>query len=144
MVRIKTEVIERPKANRVRVLVLCKRFAVPCYGIRRLSNSPRCAAITLVVLRAVVRPAGFLWRRVKVDVADVNRRSQRHAERLNRTVEVLIIKRVFVMPYTGTWVSHFVTHKPNPVVAWIGFGLVDRRATPGHDGRLHLHRRASR
>ena len=140
MVRIKTEVIEGPKANRVRVLVLCKRFAVPCYGIRRLSNSPRRAAITLVVLCAVVRPAGFLWRRVKVDVADVNPRSQRHAERLNRTVEVLIIKGVFVMPHTGTWVSHLVTHKPDSVVAWIGFDLADRCPSPGHDGRLHLDR----
>ena len=81
---------------------------------------------------------------MKVDVADVNSRSQRHAERLNSAVEVLVIHSVFVMPHTGTWVSHLVTHKPDSVVAWIGFGLADRRASPSQDGRLHLHRRADR
>ena len=81
---------------------------------------------------------------MKIDVADVNPRSQRHAERLNSTVEVLVIKGVFVMPHTGTWVSHFVTHKPNPVVAGIGFDLADRRPGPSHDGRLHLDGRANR
>jgi len=81
---------------------------------------------------------------MKVDVADVNPRSQRYAERLNSTIEVLVIQSVFVMPHTGAWVSHFITHKPDPVVAWIGFGLADRRASPGHDGRLHLYRRANR
>ena len=35
------------------------------------------------------------------------------------------------MPDAGTRVSHFVTHEPNTIVAWIGFGLVDRRASPG-------------
>ena len=113
---------------------------LPRNRARVLSNSPRRAAISLVILRAVVCPARFLWRRVKVDVADVNPRSQRHAERLNSAVEVLVIHRVFVMPHTGTWVSHFVAHKPNPVVAGIGFDLADCRAGPGHDGRLHPDR----
>ncbi len=63
-----------------------------------LSDTPRRAAIALVVKRAVVCPARFLWWRVKVDVADVNPRSQRHAERLNRAIEILVIKRVLVVP----------------------------------------------
>ena len=144
MVRIKPEIIQGSEANRVRVLILRKGFRAPGNRARVLSNSPWRAAISLVILRAVVCPARFLWRRVKVDVADVNPRSQRHAERLNSAVQVLVINGVFVMPHTGTWVSHFVTHKPNPVVAWIRFGLADRRASPGHEGRLHLHRRVNR
>ena len=104
--------------------VLRKRFRGPSDRARVLSNIPWRAAVSLAILGAVVCPARFLWWRVKVDVADVNPRSQRHAERLNSAVEVLVINGVFVMPHTGTWVSHFVTHKPNPVVAWIGFGLV--------------------
>src|SRR5207249_11081213 len=56
---------------------------------------------------------------------------------------VLVIHRVFVMSHTGTWVSHFVAHKPNPVVAEAGFDLADCRASPGHDGRLHPDRRAN-
>ena len=81
---------------------------------------------------------------MKADIADVHSGAKGTAERLNAAVEVLVIEGVFVMPHPGTWVSHFVTHKPNPVVAWIGFELADRRASPGHDGRLHLHRRANR
>lgn len=48
------------------------------------------------------------------------------------------------MPHASTWVSHFVTHKPNAVVPWIGFELADRRSSPSHDSRLHLHRWGSR
>ena len=81
---------------------------------------------------------------MKADIADVHSGNQGHTERLDGAVEVLVIQGVFVVPDTGTWVSHFVTHKPNPVVAWIGFGLADRRTCPGHDGWLHLYGRASR
>ena len=144
MIRIKPEIKQGSEANRVRVLISRKGFRAPCYGTRRLSNSPGRTAVTLTVECAVVCPTGFLRRRVKVDVANVRSGSQRHAERLNSAVEVLVINGVFVMPHTGTWVSHFVTHKPKPVVAWIGFGLADRRASPGHHGRLHLYRRADR
>jgi len=144
LIGVKTEVVECAPANRVGVLVLCKRFRVPRYGTRRLSNGPWRAAITLVVLRAVVWPAGFLRRRMKVDIANVDPGDQGHTERLNSAVEVLVIHGVFVMPHTGAWVSHFVAHEPNPVVAWIGFGLADGRPSPGHDGRLHPYRRANR
>src|SRR4029434_3053818 len=120
------------------------RFRVPGYGTRRLSNSPWRAAVTLVVKRAVVWPAGFLRRPLKVDIANVHPGDQGHTERLNSAVEVLVIHGIFVMPHAGSWVSHFVTHKPNPVVAWIGFDLADGRPSPGHEGRLHLHRREKR
>ena len=81
---------------------------------------------------------------MKADIADVHSGDQGHTERLDGAVEVLVIQGVFVMPHTGTWVSHLVTHKPNPVVAWIGFSLADRRASPGHNGWLHPDSRADR
>src|SRR5262249_374658 len=143
LIGVKTEVVKGTPANCVGVLILCKRFRVPGHGTRRLSNSPWRTAVSLIVECAVVRPAGFLRRCMKVDVTDVSPRSQRHAERLNSAVEVLVIQGVFVMPHSGTWVGHFVAHKPNPVVAGIGFDLADCRAGPGHDGWLHLDRRAN-
>ena len=80
---------------------------------------------------------------MKVDVADVNPRSQRHAERLNSAVQILVIHSVFVVPDTGRWVRNLVTHKPDSVIARVGFSLADRRASPGYDGRLHLYRWAN-
>src|SRR5262249_4639614 len=130
--------------DRISVLISRKGFRAPCNRGRVLSNIPRRAAISLVIEGAVVCPSGLLRRRMKSDVADVNPKSQRHAERLNGTIEVFVIQSVLIVPHTGTWISHFVTNKPNPVVAWIGFGLADRRASPGHDGWLHLDRRADR
>jgi len=142
LIGVKAEVVKCAPANRISVLVLGKCFAIPSYGIGGLSDGPWRAAVSLIVLRAVVSPPGFLWWRVKIDVADINPKSQRHAERLNSAVEILVVHGVFVMPYTGTWVGHFVTHKPNSVVAWIGFYLAYRPTSPGRDGWLHLHRRA--
>ena len=73
-------------------------FRVPVIEARVLSNSPRSAAVTLIVERAVVCPAGFLTRGVKPDVDDVYSGSERHAEGLDRAVEVLVIQRVFIVP----------------------------------------------
>ena len=143
LIGIEPEIVECAPANRIGVLVLCKGFTVPGDGIGSLTHTPWRAAVTLVIKRAVVCPARFLRRRMKADVANVHSGNQRHTEGLDRAIEVLIVERVFVMPHTGTGVSYFVTHKPNAVVAWIGFGLADNRARPGHNRRLHLHRRAN-
>ena len=57
----------------------------------RLSDSPRHAAVTLVVKRAVVCPARFLRRRVKSDVTDIGSSTQRHAKGLNAAIEILML-----------------------------------------------------
>ena len=80
MIGIEPEVIQCAEANRVRVLILRKRFAVPGYGITGLSDSPGRAAVTLVIKRAVVCPARFLRRRVKSDVTKIGPGAQRHAK----------------------------------------------------------------
>ena len=80
---------------------------------------------------------------MKADIAYVHSREQGYTERLNSAVEIFVILGVFVMPHTGTWVSHFVTHEPDPVISWIGLDLAQRRASPRHDGRLHPNRRTN-
>ena len=71
LIGIEPEVIQRAEANRVGVLILRESFRVPGYRACVLRNSPRCAAITLVVECAIICPTGFLTRRMKSDVRDV-------------------------------------------------------------------------
>ena len=49
----------------------------------------------------------MLRRRVKPDVADVNSSSQRHTERLNRPIKVLVIHGIFIMPDPRRGVGYF-------------------------------------
>jgi hypothetical protein len=79
-------------------LILRKRFRVPSDRACVLSNIPRRAAVSSISLGAIIRPTGFLTRGVKADVRDVYSGSERHAEGLDRAVEVLVIQRVFIVP----------------------------------------------
>lgn len=106
-----------------------------------LINGPRRGAVPLVILCAVVCPGRMLWGRVKPNVTNVNSRSQRHAERLDRSIEVLVIKRVFIVPDACRRIRHFVAHEPNAIIARIWFHLDYRCPCPSHDSRLHSHRR---
>jgi hypothetical protein len=81
----------------------------------------------------------MLWRRMKVDVTHVDPRSYGHAERLNGAIQVLVIKRVFIVPNPGSRISHFVTHEPDTISAWSGLDLVYRRASPSFNGWLFSH-----
>ncbi len=72
LIGIEPEVIQCAPANRVGILVLCKRFAVPCKRVGRLGRRPRRAYVTAVAYRPIVREARMLRRRVKSDVTDVN------------------------------------------------------------------------
>ena len=55
--------ITRAVANRVGVLILRKSFRAPRDRACVLGNSPRSAAIALVIERAIIRPTGLLDRR---------------------------------------------------------------------------------
>jgi hypothetical protein len=122
-------------------LILRKSFGVPSDGACVLHNSPRCAAITLIVERAVVCPAGFLTRSVKPDVRDVCSWSERHGEGLDRAVEVLVVERVFIVPDASRRVGHLVTHEPDTIIARVRLLPVYRSASPSHDRALHAHGR---
>src|SRR4029077_17558295 len=139
LVRIKPEVIHRAEANRVGVLILRKSFGVPRYRIAGLSHSPWSAAITLIVKRAVVCPAGMLWRRMKSDIGDDYSRSNRYAEGLNAAIKVLVVQRVFVVPDSGAGVTHLEAHEPNAIVSRIRLNPIHHRASPRHDTRLLAH-----
>ena len=145
LIGVEPEIIQSAKANRVRVLILCKRFAVPGDRPTRLSDSPRLAAVTLVVKRAIVRPAGFLRRTVKGRITDVNSGHRRYAERLNPAIQVLVIERVLIVPDALARISYFVTHEPDTVVSRVRLDLVHCCASerlPSLNGRLHPHRRS--
>ena len=60
--------------------------------------APRGAAVAGIVLRAVICPTGFLTWGVKPDVRNIYSGSERHAEGLDRAVEVLVVQRVFIVP----------------------------------------------
>jgi hypothetical protein len=144
LIGVEPEIIQCAPPNRVGVLILRKGFAVPSDGIAGLRDTPLLAAVTLVVKRAVVCPAGFLRRRVKSNVTDVGAGTERHAKGLDRPIKVLVIQRILVVVDTGTWIGDFVTHKPDTVVSRIRLDLIYRRAHPSHDGRLHSDCRRGR
>ena len=116
-------------------MILRKCFTVPSYGIGRLSNSPGSTAVTLIVKRAVIWPAGLLRRRMKTDVSDVDTWPQWHTKRLDSSVQVLVIQGILIVPDSGSWIGHFVSYEPEAVIARIRFELVQCRACPCHEGR---------
>ena len=139
MIGVEAEVVQCAEANRVGVAILRKSFAIPRYRGRCLSHSPGRAAITLAVTCTVVCKAGMLGRRMKADVTDVDSRGQRHAERLDRTIEVLVIQGILIVPDASSWIANLVIHKPDAIVPRIRLNLAQGRACPGHDCRLLSH-----
>ena len=70
-----------------------------------------------------MREAGLLKRRTKPDVGDIYSGSNRHSERLDAAIEVLVVKRVLVVPDAGSWIGNFVTHEPDTIVSRIRLEL---------------------
>lgn len=141
MIGVEPEVVKRAVANRIRVLISRKSFRTP--GDRRWVrgiNIPRGAAEAGVSLGAIMRKAGMLRRRVKLDVSDVNTGAHRYGERLNRPIEVLVVHCVLIVPHAGVWSRHLVTDEENAVGSrrrprsWLE--LIYRRASPSHNSRL--------
>jgi len=63
---------------------------------------------------------------------------------LDCPIEILVIQGILIVPDTGSWISHFVAHKPDPIVSRIRPDLIYCRARPSHNGRLHPKRGAKR
>jgi hypothetical protein len=140
LIGVEPEVIQRAEANCIGVLILRKRFRAPGDRACVLGNTPRSAAISLAVKSAIICKGGMLRRRMKADVRDVYSWPNRHAERLDRAVEVLVIESVFIVPHARTGVRYFETHEPDTIIAVIRFDLIYCRAAPGHDRWLLAHR----
>lgn len=142
MIGIEPEVVRRSPPNRIRILILGKRFRIPGYRIWSLSNTPWGAAISSISLSSIVCPAGMLRRSVKTDVAYINSGIQGHAEGLNSAVEIHVKQRILIVPYAGRRGGYLVAHQPNTIVTRIGLNLIDYGAgsCPGLDSRLHSDR----
>src|ERR1700730_17122889 len=78
-------------------------------------------------------PTRLLNRRMKADVRDVYSGSNRHAKRLDRPIEILVVERVFIVPDASSGVGDFVAHEPDAIVSRVRLDLVHRRAAPSHD-----------
>ena len=67
-------------------------------------------------------------------------------EGLNRSVEVLVIDGVFIVPHPRIWPCNLVSNEYDAIVARIRLDLIHYGAGsgPGHDSRLHSHGRAER
>src|SRR4029078_3584745 len=104
-----------------------------------LGNSPWRAAVSSISLGAVICPAGVLNRCMKSDVRDVYSWPNGYAERLDGTIEVLVIERVFIVPDACAGVRHFKAHEPDAVVSRVRLSPIHRRAGPCHDRWLLAH-----
>ena len=145
-VSIEPEIIQRPPANRVSILIGRKSFRAPGDGACVLCNTPWCAAISRVSLGAIVCPTGMLSRGVETNVTYIDSGGQWHTEGLNRAVEVHVKERILIVPDSRRRVSYLVAHKPHPVVTRIGLRPVDCCAgsCPGLDSRLRSDRATQR
>ena len=56
---------------------------------------------------------------------------------MNSAIEVLVIQSVFIVPDSGSWIGHLVTHKPDAIVTRVRLNLVYCGTGPSHDCRLH-------
>ena len=120
-----------------------KGFRTPSHGREIVSESPGGAAISRVSDGAIVCPAGMLWRRVEIDKIQYwGEKWKNNFERLDRTIKILIVDGVLIVPDTGSGAGDFVTDEYDSVVSRIGLDLVYCSACPGRNSRLHSHRRA--
>ena len=77
---------------------------------------------------------------MKSDISDVHSGSQRYGERLDGTIEVLVIERVLIVPDASRWVSDFITHEPDTVGSGSGLDRIAHRcASPSFNGWLFAH-----
>jgi hypothetical protein len=138
-VRIETEIIQSPEADGVRVLVLRKGLRAPAQSLAGLTRRPGRIAIPRAVEGSIVCKCRRILRSMKPQVAHRDSASQRHAERLNRAIKILIIDGVLVMPDSSAWVRHFEAKEPNAIDSRNGLDPVDGRSSPSIDGRAHSH-----
>ena len=105
-------------------------------------DAPWRAAIPSISDGAIMCPAGMLNRRVKSRIRNVYAGPNRHAERLDGAIEVLVVQRIFIVPDASTGVSHFKAHKPDAIGSRSRLKLSYCRTGPSSDRRLLSHRGA--
>ena len=83
-------------------------LAVPGHCARHLVWSPWIVAESCIADGSVVRETRMVGRSMKSDVTNVDSGRERHAEVLNRAIEILVMNGVLVMPHAGRWICYFV------------------------------------
>src|SRR5436190_6193186 len=81
---------------------------------------------------------------MKFEIARRNSRCQRHTEGLNRTIKILVIERIFIMPNPSRGICHFVANESNAIGSRLRFDSIDSGTSPGVDGSTHSHRGPNR
>ena len=108
MIGIEPEIVHCAEANGVCVRILGQGLAVPDQCARHLVWNPRIVAESCIADGSVVRETRMVWWGMKSDVAYIDSLPERHAEGLNRAIEILVVNGVLVMPHAGRWVGHFI------------------------------------
>src|SRR5262245_51542616 len=81
---------------------------------------------------------------MKFNVVDNYSRAYGDTKRLDSSVEILVVDRVFVMPDTRGRIRNFVSEKSNSIESRYRFESINRCARPSEDCRAHSHRRTDR
>ena len=139
MIGIEPKIIQCAPANSIRVLILSECFAAPAHVASRLVRCPGRITETCVPLCSIVEKARMIQGRVKPQVTHSNSTSQRHTERLNRAIEVLIINSVLIMVHSRDWARYLVSDKSAPIDSWRRFNWTDGSTSPRVDGNRHSH-----
>ena len=111
MIGIEPEIVQCAEANGVCVRILGKGLTVPGQCARHLIWGPWSVAESCIADGSVIRETRMVRRGMKSDVTNVDSLPERHAEGLNRAIEVLVVKGVLVMPHARRWVRYFINNE---------------------------------
>src|SRR5262249_55423231 len=67
-------------------------------------------------------------------------KARKNLERLDRTIQVLVINGVFIVVHTGIWPCHLGTNEENTIITRIGLDLRHCCSSPRYNSRLLPHR----
>ena len=125
MIGIEPEIVHCAEANGVCVRILGKSLAGPGHCSGDLVWNPWSVAKSCIADGSIVRKTWMIRRGMKSHVTYVNSCPERHAERLNRAIEILVVNGILIMPHAGRWIRYFINNERST----IDTGLrLDRRA----------------
>ena len=81
---------------------------------------------------------------MKSDIARTHSRSHRHTEGLNRTIKILVIERILIMPNSGRGIRYLVGNDRTAIMSRVRLDRIDRRSRPSCDGSSRSHRGPNR
>ena len=119
MIGIEPEIVQCAKADGVCIRILGKRLTGPGQRARHLIRSPWIIAKSCIADGSVVWETRMVRRGMKSDVTNVDSLPERHAEGLNRAIEVLVVNGVLVTPHAGRWIGYFINDERTTIDTWL-------------------------